>query len=146
MWFKIKNKTYHRRGKHLHELIQRSCYLEAEIRKQVDAAIQRNAYFENKENFLLTILVDDRTNIRQLALRGILAAPKKKRSQNCSIRLFQVPKVNFQAQQYINLIDWQKTIHVEPLLTKNICEQDLMLYMANSVLTYLSFPKFPCHF
>ena len=39
MWFKIKNKTYYRRGKHLHELIQRSRYLEAEIRKQVDAVI-----------------------------------------------------------------------------------------------------------
>ena len=145
MWFKIKSKTYYRRGKHLHELIQKSRYLVAEIRKQVDAAIQRNAYFANKENLLLTILVDDRTSIRQLALRGILVA-RKHRSQNCSTRLFKVPKLNFQAEQYINLIDWQKTIQVEPPLTKNICEQDLMLYMANSDLTYLSFFKFPCHF
>ena len=46
---------------------------------------------------------------------------------------------------YINLIDWQKTIWVEPPLTKNIREQDLMLYIANSDLTSLSLPKFPCH-
>ena len=34
---------------------------------------------------------------------------------------------------------------MKPSLTKNISEQDLMLYIANSDLTYLSFPKFPCH-
>ena len=102
--------------------MQRSRYLEAEIRKQVDAVIQRNAYFSHKENLLLTMLVDDRASIRQLALRRILVA-RKHGSQNCSIQLFKVPKVNFQAKQYIDLIDWQKTIRVEPPLTKNISEQ-----------------------
>ena len=130
--------------KHFYELIQRSRYLETEIRKQVDAVIQRNAYFAHEENLLLTMLVDDRASIRQLALRRILAA-RKHRSQNCSIRLFKVPKVNFEAEQHIDLIDWQKTIRVEPPLTKKISEQDLMLYIANSDLTYLSFPEFPCH-
>ena len=75
MWFKIKNKTsITEGGKHFHELIQRSRYLETEIRKQVDAVIQRNAYFAHEENLLLTMLVDDRASIRQLALRRILAA------------------------------------------------------------------------
>ena len=42
MCFKIKNKTaIAEGGKHFHELIQRSCYLEAEIRKQVDPVIQK---------------------------------------------------------------------------------------------------------
>ena len=116
----------------------------AEIRKQVDAVIQRNAYFAHEENLLLTMLVYDRASIRQLALRRILAA-RKQGSQNCSMRLFKVPKVNFQAEQYMDLIDWQKTIRVEPPLTKNISEQGLMIFIANSDLTYLSFPKFPCY-
>ena len=34
---------------------------------------------------------------------------------------------------------------MEPPLTQNISEQDLMLYTGNSDLTYLLFPKFPCH-
>ena len=145
MWFKIKNKTsITEEGKHFHELIQRSRYLEAEIRKQVDAVIQRNAYFAREENLVLTMLVDERASIRQLALRRISAA-RKHGSQNCSIQLFKVPKVNFQTKQYIDLIDWQRIIRVEPPLTKNISEQDLMLYVANSDLTYLSFLKFPCH-
>ena len=102
-WFKIKNFITDG-GRHFHELIQRSRFLKAEIRKQVDAAIQRNAYFAHEENLLLTMLVDDRASIRQLALRRILAA-RKYRSQNCSMRLFKVPRVNFQAEQYIDLID-----------------------------------------
>ena len=34
---------------------------------------------------------------------------------------------------------------MEPALTKNISELNLMLYIATSDLTYSSFPKFPCH-
>ena len=34
---------------------------------------------------------------------------------------------------------------MEPPLTKNISEQDLMLYTAKSDLTDLSLPKFQCH-
>ena len=74
MWFKIKNKTsITEGGKHFYELILRSRYLEAEIRKQVDAVIQRNACFAHEENLLLTLLVNDRASIRQLALRRISA-------------------------------------------------------------------------
>ena len=50
--FKIKNKTsITEGGKHFHELIQRSRYLEAEIRKQVDAVIQRHAHFAHEKKF-----------------------------------------------------------------------------------------------
>ena len=64
MWFKIKNKTsVTEEGKHFHQLIQRSHYLEAEIRKQVDAVIQKNAYFAHEENLVLAMLVDDRASI-----------------------------------------------------------------------------------
>ena len=66
MWFKIKNKTsVTEEGKHFHQLIQRSHYLEVEIRKQVDAVIQKNAYFAHEENLLLAMLVDDRASIWQ---------------------------------------------------------------------------------
>ena len=124
MWFKIKNKTSITGGKHYYELIQKNRYSKAEIRKQVDAVIQKNAYFTHEENLLLTMLVDYRVSIRQLALCKILAAWKHE-SQNCSIRLFKVPKVNFQAEQYIDLIDSQKAIRMKPPLTKNISQQDL---------------------
>ena len=64
MWFKIKNKTsVTEEGKHFHQLIQISHYLEAERRKQVDAVIQKNAYFAHEENLLLAMLVDDRASI-----------------------------------------------------------------------------------
>lgn len=111
----------------------------------MDVVIQRNAFFAHEENLLLTMLVDDRASIRQLALRRILAA--RKQGSKHSLRVFNVPKVNFQAEQYIDLIDWhwQHAIRVEPPLTKNISEQDLVHYIANSDLTHLSFPRFPCH-
>ena len=145
LWFKIKTKTsITERGKHFHELMQRKPYLEAEIRKQVDAVIQRNADFAHEEDLLLTMLVDERASIQQLALCRILAA-RKHVFQSCSIRLFKVTKVNFQAKQYIDLIDKQKTIREEPPLSKNISEQNMMLYAVNSDLTYLSFPKCSCH-
>ena len=97
----------------------------------MDAVIQRNAFFADEDNLLLTMLVDDKASIRQLALSRILAA-RKHGYKNCSIQLFKVPKVNFQAKQCINLIDWQKTIQVEPIVIKNIREQNLMLYIGNS--------------
>ena len=71
MWFKIKNKTsISEEGKHFHDLIQRNRYLEANLRQQVDAVVQRNL-------LILNMLVYNRASIRQLALRRILAAQKQ---------------------------------------------------------------------
>ena len=74
MGFKIKNKHSITGGIHFHKLIQKSRYLKAQIRKQMDAVIQRNAYFAHEDNLLLTMLADDRVSIQQLALRRILDA------------------------------------------------------------------------
>ena len=48
---------------------------------------------------------DERQNIRELGLRRILKA----RLEKSTLREFKIPKLNFDAGQYFELIDWKDT-------------------------------------
>ena len=76
----------------------------AELRKLLDVVIQQNAFDAREENLLLAMLVDHRESIWQLALQRILAA-RKHGSEKHSMQVFKVPKLNFEDERYIDLID-----------------------------------------
>ena len=50
---------------------------------------------------------DERQNIRELGLRRILKARLEKSS---TLRQFKIPKLNFDAGEYFDLIDWPNKI------------------------------------
>jgi len=121
------------------------------VRTEVDKpVIQRNAYFGHPENIILAMLTDERKHIRELGLRRILKVRKKEKfpkttkrrrtEETEAIREFNIPKLNFEATDYVDLINWQESDITEPPLTMNISDEDLELLVANGDTPVVDFP------
>lgn len=146
MWFSIKTQPLCIHGaRHLHKTIQLSRYLTDDLRNIVDPVIQRNGYFGHPENILVAMLADESETLRILALRRILKARQETVSR---IRTFELPKFDFNAQNYQNLINWQEINLTEPPVTKFMSNELIERCMENPGLVdeiVLSRLNFPCH-
>lgn len=92
------------------------------------------------------MLADDREHIRKLALRRILKI-RERTTGFTPLRVFKLPLFNFNAQDYIDLIDWEKP--TEPPLTKIIPTEIISEALAddskvNSLILSV-FRGIPCH-
>ena len=143
MWYDIKrNHSIENGAKHVHQMITRSRSLDASTRQVTDQVIQRNAFFAHPENILVSMLSDERKFIRQLGYRRILNVLKKDISN--SIRTFKVPKLNFEAEQYIDMINWQETTVTVPPLLHGIRVSTVEELIITGNKTEM-IPKIPCH-
>lgn len=143
-WFELKVRPSCRHGSyHLFGIIKKSRFLPEELKKVVDPVLQRNGYYGHPENLLLAMLADERKHIRELGLRRILKCRQDKHNGN-QVRQFQIPKFNFNADDYIDLVDWQSISVTEPPLTANILKSDLV-EMISDVPAEIEILKFPCH-
>ncbi|KAK0055677.1 hypothetical protein Bpfe_014952 [Biomphalaria pfeifferi] len=88
------------------------------------------------------MLTDEKSEIRELALRRIMKSRKQKRTS--SVRSFCVPLINFEATSYIDMIDWQKTPITEPPIVMDI-DVDTFLTMIREDTSRLDFARYPCH-
>lgn len=140
LWFEIKARPFCFDGPvHLFNLIKRTRYLALELRKIVDRIIQINGYYAHPENVLIAMLCDERRHIRELGLRRIL----KSRNSH-QLRKFEVPKINFNANNYTEMINWQQSMISEPPMTKKISTEDLT-QMIKDVPEGMEILRFPCH-
>ena len=149
MWFKIKLYSSCIYGpKHIFETIRLSTYLPKDLQDIVQAVIQRNGYFGHPENILLGMLWDERKYIRKLAYHRILKARSNENSQvnNKGVRSFIIPKLNFDCEDYTELIDWQNVVYQEPPITKDLSEEELAQVVENPDSSAISFSRgLPCH-
>lgn len=142
-WFEIKTKPEGKYGSlHLFNIIQRSRYLPLPLKNLINKVIQTNGYFAHPENLLLCMLSDTRSHVRELSLRRIL----KSRTTNATrdIRKFKIPPINFEADNYINLINWQDITVTEPPMTEQFSSEELK-QMIKKVPDEIHIFKFPCH-
>ena len=145
MWFTIKSKPSCKDGsKHLWMQMNRSRYLPDDIKTVVDPVIQRNGYFGHPENILLTMLTDERSAIRELGLRRIMRARASK-TRLRGVRCFEVPTLNFDAAEYIDMINWQNCVITEPPATKSLSDEELESLVRTPETPVVQFPRFPCH-
>lgn len=146
MWFHIKTKSACTEGsKHLWRMIKYSRYLEKHLRDAVDEVIQRNGYFGHAENILLAMLADERSQIRELAYRRILAA-RNENASSTRIREFRVPRLNFNASDYTELVDWQEIDRYEPPLLRSRSIAQIEEWVKSNVAEQVSeIAQFPCH-
>ena len=146
MWFSIKNKPSCKDGsRHLWQTIRLSRYLPDDLRKVVDTVLSRNGYFGHPENLLLGLITNDRKHIRELGLRRILKARSEHNSVRIPVRVFTVPEINFNAEDYTELINWQSCNVTEPPLTVNISDVDITAFVKSKESPVVDFPRFPCH-
>ena len=75
MWFQIKYyASCHYGAKHLFDLISRGSYLSEHLKKLFHSVIQRNAFYAHQENLIISMITDEKNEIRQLGLQKILKA------------------------------------------------------------------------
>ena len=144
MWFHIKMKPSCKDGSlHLWRTISRSRYLPKVYKAVIDPVIQRNGFFGHPENILLGMITDTRKHIRALGLRRILRS--RNECKETGVREFDIPKLNFSAIDYIDLIEWQNLNITEPPVISTLSKAEIEEYIASECVPALEFPKFPCH-
>ncbi|CAH1110448.1 unnamed protein product [Psylliodes chrysocephalus] len=105
LWFQIKSNSSCVNGaKHVLQTIKPR----VDLKKVINPVIQRNAYFVYPENLLKCMLHDTRPHTKELALRRIVNAKTKGNINSTNVRPFIIPQINFDADDYVDLIDWQK--------------------------------------
>ena len=73
---------------------------------------------------------------------GVNLEPEELEAIQCAnIRKFVVLKLNFQAKEYPDFINWAETTFFEPPFTSNFSDQDI----TNLECHPLAVPAFPCH-
>lgn len=106
--------------RHVFDTIHRSRYLPRKYQAVVHSSIQTNAFFALPENILLAMMTDRRFSVRQDALNKILTAREDDAGNvHRYIRHNIVPRLNFEANDYTEMILWESTdvcITVPPVL------------------------------
>ncbi|CAH1102022.1 unnamed protein product [Psylliodes chrysocephalus] len=119
--FAIKTKPYICDGaRHLSNAINASRGFPDNVKHITNKVFAENAFFAHPKNLLFAMLSDPRPYIRELAARRI---KKCRMHTNKMVRVFRVPFLNLDADDYIALIDCQKTRIIEPPLTFNITNE-----------------------
>jgi hypothetical protein len=73
MWFNMKSKPSCKDGaRHVYETVHLVQSLPSQVKQIVQPVIQSNAYFVHLENLRSSMISDEKMNIRELALRGLL--------------------------------------------------------------------------
>ena len=84
-----------------------------------------------------------------MALRRILKARQVKKSSRHIIRTFEIPKFNFEAANYIDVINWANVTVTEPPLTKQFDDQVIsgciMYPQTTNNIIASNIKLFPCH-
>ena len=147
LWFEIKLKPQCYYGAtHLWKAIHLSRFLPSIERDVVDKCIQQNGYYGHPENVLLNMMIDERKYIRELAARKLKAARETDGCHSSSsgdIRKFTIPKLNFEASDYYELVNWIDFPRLEPPLTCKLMENDLEKAIKTGSMPDLE--KYPCH-
>ena len=144
-WFQVKRDESITSGAiNYYSLLRRIISLTSDVKDIVEPVLSRNAYFAHHESILLAMVSDDETNIRRLGWRRIYKARQDAASTK-RVRAFTVPKVNFQAQTYIGMVDWQSN-YTEPPMTKMIPNKKILELMESGDFFDTNTRKnIPCH-
>lgn len=91
------------------------------------------------------MLTDERCYIRTLAARRIIKA-RKIRTDGSSVRKFVIPAVNFEATDYVDLIDWQACCVTSPPVLREISSRELLKMVEDErPMNGWDFIEFPSH-
>ena len=145
-WFSIrKKKSLDYGSKHLFEAIRLTRYLPEEYLKIVNRSISINAFFAFPENIILSMMTDERLTVRQNALEKILCARRTLGSNDILKKPCKLPSINFSAEEYYDMVDWQRTPYISPPVLRNISDETLEIKLLSVENQNWEFCKYPCH-
>ena len=116
MWFTIKSKPDIIHGsRHYFKQVQLVKKLPKPVQTIVKENVNRSAYHAHPENVLLSMLADDRQEVRVEAVNMItklrMDTPTPDQGDT-SVRKFVVPEINYECTDYTNMIDFLKRNHL----------------------------------
>lgn len=114
------------------------------LKQVVDPVIERNAFFAHNENLLFAMIFDKRTHIRELGLRRVLKG-RERVSKGKTVRNFVPPKLNFNATEYTELIDWNSVKLSPPPLLRNTSNDEIKYFIQSGEVPNWVVKNFPCH-
>ena len=89
---------------HVYNMIKNICTLKNIIITDYGrGSLARNGYFLHCENILVCMLSDNDQSVMKLAVDRVLSARSR---VEIGIRHFKIPVINFSAENYYNLIDY----------------------------------------
>ena len=113
-----------------------------EVQRAVTETVERNAYYAHPENFLVAMVSDSETSVRDEGVDKLLAARKQNSGTTAgSIRQFRVPELNWEAESYPDMIKWEETNVTEPPVTALLADSAIEAARGQP----LELPSFPCH-
>ena len=145
VWFDIKQNHSVKYGpKHIFKVVETTRNFPDNIKNIIDPVIARNAYFCHPENMLLAMVTDERRHIRELGYRRVLKSKNQKMTTE-SVRTFKVPILNFNATDYVELIDWNTCILTPPPLMEKMTTEIISSLIRDENIPDFEFLKYPCH-
>ncbi|GBM39395.1 hypothetical protein AVEN_97016-1 [Araneus ventricosus] len=113
------------------------------LKNVVAGVICRNSFFAHPGIILLCMLKDERPHIRELAARRIIKS-RESSSNGKSVHVFLPPKLNFEATNYTEMIDWSSiTITSQPIFRD--ISTDVFKFIVHDKKNPENFVHFPCH-
>lgn len=141
VWFSIKkNPNCYNGANHAFKTIVLSRCLDKDVQSVIHSVMQRNGYFLHPENVLIAMMIDERLDVRIKAMNIIFECRK---SQTNEIRVFKVPKINFEAEDYVDLISWDQA--TEPPLIKHLSDDELKELIMSKTSELKQILHLPCH-
>ena len=124
-WFKVKSQPHIQDGaRHLKFMLGLSKDLCQGDQETVQKVMQHNAHFAHPENVAIACLSDSREEVRMKGVRYILES-RKVFNPDDEVRKFTPPKINFQAEDFSDLVDLETVVKTEPPLTKDMSEETI---------------------
>ena len=128
MWFTIKMKPLITDApKHVFHQTKLLQLLPAHVVAVVKPFVSRNAYYAHPENLLLAMLDDEDENVRTKAVKIIKTIRAEHQPSHRPVRPFSVPKIDYDADNYHSMIDWESLQLTEPPLTYHLSNDELEL-------------------
>lgn len=144
-WFIIKSRPYIEHGAlNTFTVMQLIKTQPKQVQDVAKKSIQHNAFFAHSSNLLVSMLTDDREDVRQKAVNGIIRlrqgeVESKLERRASGLRVFRVPELKWNAKDYTEMIDWDLEYFSEPAVTKNMSDDTLRQAYAAP----LEVPKYP---
>lgn len=141
-WFEIRREPSCTHGaRHLFAIIQRIKSMPQSVQKIALPVVQNNSFFAHSENILLSMLSDEREEVRQRALARISEIRDGRSGAVVPVRKFIVPRLNFKARDYISM---SGNLNHDPPLAHKI-SLDHLTEMVKAPGTKLPWEGVPCH-
>ena len=140
-WFKYKCNPHIQEGaKNFYYLVDLSRSLSKQDMTIAHKVLQDNAFWPHSENLIISMFSDIREEVRRKAVLRVMKA-RREFIPDTQCRQFIPPKVNFQAQNYFDLIDWDSVPCTEPPLTMDMSLDAIMAIIGEP----LCLPSYPNH-